>query len=191
VTGRPYRARYRPSRYRYPYRPRRRGGNGEKVLGALAGLLLAGSLGAHAAASRHHAPARSVTVTAAVPAAGGGETAFWRALLADLGAPADQANLASLSAWRPLEQPWPPLAEWNPLDSILPGSWDFNAFDGNLHVQSYPTAAEGAEADALTLANGSYPLIVAALRAGIGLCGDPDLDDEFATWSGGGYTEVC
>jgi hypothetical protein len=187
--------RYRPgARYRYPYRLRRRGGNGEKLAGAALGLFLAASIGTHAAVS-HHAQAHATTrtVTAAAPVASGSQTAFWRALLADLGAPDSRANLDGLDAWRPLEQPWPPLARWNPLDSILPmpGSWDFNSFDGDLHVQSYPTAAEGAEADALTLENGSYPLIVAALRAGTGLCGDPNLDAEFLTWSGNGYSGVC
>lgn len=190
--------RCRPSsRYRYPYRLRRRSTSGEKIAGAALGLFLAASVGTRAAVSHHHPAARAATAktvpASAAPVASGSQTAFWRALLADLGAPDDQANLDGLDAWRPLEQPWPSLARWNPLDSILPmpGSWDYNTFDGDLHVQSYPTAAEGAEADALTLENGSYPLIVAALRAGTGLCGNPNLAAEFLTWSGDGYSGVC
>jgi hypothetical protein len=33
-------------------------------------------------------------------------------------------------------------------------------------------------------------MILAALRSGSGLCGG-SFAAEFATWSGGGYTEVC
>jgi hypothetical protein len=192
VTSRRYRSRHLPSsRYRYPYRPRGRGGNEGKIAAAVLGVLLAAASGSRAA--HHHAGPRTVpAVTAAAPVAGGSETAFWRALLADLGAPASPADLASLRAWRPLEQPWPPLARWNPLDSILPmpGSWNFNTFGGGLHVQSYPTAAEGAQADALTLGGGNYPLIVSALRSGAGICGD-GFASEFGTWSGDGYWKVC
>jgi hypothetical protein len=190
--------RYRPgARYRYPYRLRRRGGNAEKLTGLGVGLFVAVAVAGHSAANHHHAatraPAAKTVSVSAAPVASGSQTAFWKALLDDLGAPDDQANLDGLDAWRPLEQPWPPLARWNPLDSILPmpGSRAFNTFDGNLHVQSYPTAAEGAEADALTLQNGSYPNIVAALKAGTGLCGNPNLAAEFLTWSGGGYSGVC
>lgn len=198
MTAYRYRARtrYRPSRYRgrYPYRPRRLrrpGGNAEKAIGALAGLLLAGSLGAHAAASRH-APARAVTVTAAVPVAGGSEAAFTGAVLADLGAPDDQADAGSLAAWFLHEYPaWPPGAANNALDTTLPmpGSWNYNTFDGDLHVQAYPTASEGAQATALTL-EGGYPLIVSALRSGAGICGD-GFASELGAWSGDGYQEVC
>lgn len=194
MTSRRYASRsLSSSRYRYPYRVRRRGGNGGKIAGAVLGVLLAAASGSRAAAHRHAAGHAPAAVTAAAPVPGGSETAFWQALLADLGAPASQANLASLGAWRPREQPWPSLALWNPLDSILPmpGSWNFNTFGGDLHVQSYPSAAVGAEADALTLAGGNYPLIVAALRAGAGLCGNPNLAAEFSTWSGGGYQGVC
>lgn len=180
--------RYRPGRYR----PRRRSGNAGPIAVVAVAALAAATSGSHAIA-RHSAQEHSAGVTAAAaPVASGSETAFWRALLADLGAPASPANLSGLDAWRPREQPWPSLAQWNPLDSILPmpGSWAFNTFDGDLHVQNYPTAAEGAQADALTLDGGNYPAIVAALRSGNGICGG-GFASEFATWSGDGYTEVC
>ena len=192
-------SRYLPSsRYRYPYRLRGRGGNGGKIAVAAAGVLLAAAFSTHAAAHRHaaahkagHAP---VTVTAAAPVTTGSETAFITAVLADLGAPATAADITSLADWFPREWPhWPPGAANNPLDSILsaPGSTDFNTFGGGLHVQNYPNAAEGAQATAQTLANGWYPQILAALRAGAGLCGNPNLAAEFDTWSGGGYQGVC
>jgi hypothetical protein len=71
----------------------------------------------------------------------------------------------------------------------MPGSWPFNTFDGDLHVQNYPTASEGAQATALTL-KGGYPMIVAALRTGAGICGG-GYASELGRWSGGGYEEVC
>lgn len=180
------RGRYR-SPYRYGRRLRGRRGNGGKIAGAVLGVFLA------VAAHRHAAP-RPAAGAAAAPAADGGETAFITAVLADLGAPATAADITSLADWFPREWPaWPPGAASNPLDSILPapGSTDFNTFGGGLHVQNYPTAAEGAQATAETLEGGWYPRILAALRAGAGLCGDPNLAAEFSTWSGGGYQEVC
>jgi hypothetical protein len=187
-------------RPRYPFRYRKSGSGSAPVVGIAVGAVLALGAGTGTAVTvthhHHAAPARSVQAapahTAPAAVADGSETAFWRAMLADMGAPATQANLYSLDEWLPHEEPWPSLAAWNPLDSILPepGSWDFNSFDGGLHVQSYPNAAEGAEADAATLANGNYPLIYAALRSGAGVCGT-DFAAEFATWSGGGYYEVC
>lgn len=185
MAARPYRL---PRKYRY--RPRRQAGSREA-------LAVAGAVIALAAAAGHHAAAGSRGIAAAgigsVPPAGGGEDAFSRAVLADLGAPATPADIRSLAAWYRREWPaWPPGAAGNPLDTTLsaPGSWNFNTFGGGLHVQGYPTAAEGAQATARTLAAG-YPLIVAALRSGRGLCGDPSLSAGFLTWSGGGYSGVC
>ena len=68
----------------------------------------------------------------------------------------------------------------------MPGAWIFNS----VGVRSYPTEAEGVQANAETL-SGGYPLIVSALRSGGGLCGDSSLAGEFGTWSGGGYYGVC
>jgi hypothetical protein len=98
-----------------------------------------------------------------------------------------------VAAWIRHEWPsWPPKAQENPLDTTLamPGSRNFNTFGGGLHVQSYPSAAEGVRATAATLLGG-YPLIVSALRSGAGLCGNSALAGEFGKWSGNGYAEVC
>ena len=176
-------------RFRSPYR--KQGGNTGLFVAVAAGLAFAGA-GAHHAAASHgktHAKPAPAAVTAAV--AGTGETAYWDATLADLGAPATPANTAALTAWANREGPWGTVGQWNPLDTILtePGSWNFNTFDGDLHVQSYPDATEGAEATAATLANG-YPLIVSALRVS-DVCGNAGLAGEFSRWSGGGYEGVC
>ena len=120
----------------------------------------------------------------------GSETAFIRATLADLGAPATQADIGSLASWFPHEFPsWPPSATDNPMASTMPepGATVFNSDK----VRNYVSATQGAQATAATLADGDYPGIVAALRSGSGLCGDSSLAGEFLTWSGDGYSGVC
>lgn len=126
----------------------------------------------------------------AVQVTSGGETAFIRATLADLGAPATRANITSLASWFAREFPsWPPAAADNPMASTMPepGATIYNSAG----VRNYASASQGAAATAATLANGHYPLITAALRSGRGLCGNPSLAGEFLTWSGGGYPGVC
>lgn len=132
-------------------------------------------------------PARAAR--AAVP--GSGEAALMGAVLADLGAPATEADVTSLEAWRKRETPWPPVAAGNPLNTTLtaPGSTAYNYLPGGGSVQSYPSPAEGAQATAATLLGG-YPMIVSALRSGSGVCGG-SFAAEFSKWSGGGYQEVC
>lgn len=179
-------------RYSHGYRGHRSRGSGgaEKWIGVGIFLVVLGSAGTKTAATvvHHHTSGGNATTPHVAAVTSGSETAFWRAMLADMGAPATAANLASLEAWLPHEQPWPSLATWNPLDSTqpMPGSTVYNS----VGVQNYPTASEGAEADARTLENGYYPSILAALRNGSGVCGS-SFAGEFATWSGGGYQEVC
>jgi hypothetical protein len=184
-----------PRRYRSPYGRRRGGG---AVAGITVGVVLASGLSAKAAATAKHAHPHVQHAAPRVTAAavtGGGETAFVDAVLANLGAPATETNRRSLLAWFPHEYPsWPPWADSNPMSSTLPmpGSWTYNTLPDGLHVQNYPTATEGAQATALTLEGGDwYPQILSALKAGIGLCGNPNLDAEFLTWSGNGYSGVC
>jgi hypothetical protein len=180
--------RYRPARqFRSPYG--RRNGRTGAVAGVAIGAALAAGAGAHAAVTPAH-PHHAQAARAAAAVAGTGESAFWAAVLADLGAPVTTGNVSSLTDWAAREGPWGTVGQWNPLDTILPepGSWAFNTFGGGLHVQSYPGASEGAQATAATI--GVYPGITAALRSGGGLCGD-SLAAEFSRWSGGGYREVC
>jgi hypothetical protein len=157
---------------------------GYVLLGLLGLILIAKIAGGAGTGSGHSGAVADVAVTS------GSEASFFRAVLADLGAPDTKADLASLEAWYPHENgSWPPAASDNPVNSTMtmPGSTVFNS----VGVQNYASAAQGAQATAATLANGNYPGIVAALKSGRGLCGDPSLAGEFSTWSGGGYTEVC
>jgi len=182
----------RARRFRSPY-GRRNSGPGAFV-GIAAGIALASAVAAKGAVIVHpHAKAHAQPATVAV--ASGSEAAFIAAVLAGLGAPATAANKQSLAAWFPREFPsWPPRAASNPMSSTLPmpGSWAYNTLADGLHVQNYPSAAEGAQATALTLEGGNwYPHIVAALRSGAGLCGNQSITGELLTWSGSGYSEVC
>lgn len=73
----------------------------------------------------------------------------------------------------------------------MPGVTVCNTLQDGGHVWNYPTAAEGAQATALTLEGGNwYPAIVAAFRSGTGICGG-GFASELLTWSGNGYPEVC
>jgi hypothetical protein len=189
-----YPARYLPPRrFRHGYR--HGAGGKEKAVGLAFGLIVVAGLSSKGAvAAVHHGSHHAAPPAVAAPVTSGSGTAFIAATLADLGAPDSQANITSMSAWFLHEYPsWPPSAANNPWDSTIqmPGSWAFNYLPGGGSVQNYPTAAEGAQATALTLGNGNYPLIVADLMSGRGLCGDASLAGEFGTWSGNGYWSVC
>jgi hypothetical protein len=177
----PYRL---PRKYRR-YRRRSRTDPKQLAIGIAVAVIAAGALshpGAVTSAVHHSEGA----LPAAVPVTSSSGTAFIKAVLADMGAPATTADIDSLRAWFPHEGT---AAEHNPMASTMdaPGATVFN-YD---NVRNYPTAAEGAEETARTLDDGRYPLIVAALDSGRGLCGDPALAGEFLTWSGGGYSSVC
>jgi hypothetical protein len=140
------------------------------------------------------APASQASPITAAAVPGPGETGFIRAVLADLGAPDTAANQRSMTAWGALEGCYGCVGRNNQWDTTLPepGSTWFNTFYSNgsaLHVQNYPTAAEGAQATALTIENGRYPMILAALRSGAGICGSRFAGEVFL-WSGG-YRKVC
>lgn len=176
-----------PARYRYGYRGRRASGM-EKAVGLALGAVLASGLGAKAVTVTHHHRPPAAASAPVLTAAGPGEAGYTAAVFAALGAPDTAANASSMAAWISHETPWPPVASWNAMNTTLPmsGSWVFNS----VGVQSYPSESEGVQATASTLLGG-YPLIVASLRSGAGLCGNPSLAGEFLTWSGGGYSEVC
>jgi hypothetical protein len=181
-------------RYSHGYRSHRsRSSSGaEKWIGVGIFLVVLGSAGTKTAATvvHHHTSSGHATTPRVAAVTSGSERAFITATLADLGAPATSANIYSLASWFPHEYPsWPPWASNNPMSSTLPmpGATIYNS----VGVRNYPTAAEGAHATALTLANGYYPQIVAALRSGAGLCGNRSIAGELLTWSGNGYSEVC
>lgn len=165
------------------------GNTGPVVVIVLLALASAGGNAVHAKAHAQPSvhPAHVTAVT------GPGETAFFTAVLSDLGARATKADLGSLAAWASREGPWGSVGQWNPLDTTLyePGATTFNTFYSNgspIHVWNYPNATEGAQVTAVTLTG--YPRIVSALRSGAGLCGS-SLAGELGKWSGGGYQEVC
>jgi hypothetical protein len=175
---------------RYRYRSRGKSGNAGPVIAIAVFAALVASGGAkHPTAPKVHRSEAGVSVARAAPVTSGSEDAFIRATLADLGAPATQANVTSLASWFPHEFPaWPPMAANNPMATTMPaaGSTTYNG----VGVQNYPDASEGAQATAQTLDDGYYPGIAAALRSGRGLCGG-SLASEFLTWSGNGYSGVC
>lgn len=148
------------------------------VAGAVA-LALAG-LGGH----HHHHGLRGVLDSLAASPATGSASSWARAELRALGDPRTPANVSSLVAWQNREGGG---GASNPLNSTepAPGSTVFNS----VGVQNYPDAAEGVAATAVTLRNGNYADVLAALASGQGLCGRSFTG--LSTWSGGGYTQVC
>ena len=133
-------------------------------------------------------------VSAGTTPASGSETSFYSAMLQNLGAPANSANLMSCYAWGRHEEPgFPPQNvggfAWNPLN--IKGS-------GGGFAQ-YPSATAGAAATAQFLLSNNYGNIVAAFRSGKGLCGNPSVASDLSRWSGGGgavppsqgYASVC
>jgi hypothetical protein len=116
------------------------------------------------------------------------ETAWIKALLLGIGAPATTANVNSIAAWIHHENTgWPPSASNNPLNTTLsaPGASSFNS----VGVKNYPSALVGIAATVSTLQSGAYAQIVRDLQGGGGLCGKSY--GGLSTWSGGGYSTVC
>lgn len=121
-----------------------------------------------------------------VAPSGPGETAYFTAMLATLGAPPTKANLDSLGAWYHHENSgWPPGCQNNALNTTLGVGGDCNS----VGVKTFSSEAYGVAENAKTLLGG-YPQIVSALRSGKGVCGGA-FSGEFSKWSGSGYSEVC
>lgn len=117
-----------------------------------------------------------------------------RSILSGIGAPFTQRNILSLTAWALREAPWnnapPDGAEYthNPLNTTLAGPGAIGNVN-SIGVKIYDNWADGDNATVQTLSG--YPAIVAALRSGAGLCGNPSVAADFRRWSGGGYSSVC
>lgn len=75
--------------------------------------------------------------------------------------PETQENIKFLDEWHAYEGG---AAAYNPLNTTLrmPGATNYNSAG----VQQYVSAAQGAEATVLTLENGYYPHVLAALKSG-------------------------
>lgn len=153
---------------------------------AIAAAVAVGGVLALAGHGHHHHAGSSLDSLAVMPAgAGSASQASWvRAELRELGDPRTPANIGSLVAWQNREGGG---GANNPLNSTepAPGSTVFNG----VGVQNYPTPGEGVAATAVTLRNGRYGDILAALASGQGLCGQSFAG--LSTWSGGGYSSVC
>jgi hypothetical protein len=85
----------------------------------------------------------------------------------------------------------------NPLNLQTPfGGSTVSTADGDPPsdgIQAYPTPADFVGAFPLEMKNGSYPAIVAALKAGKGLEGSAatsEIASELAVYSGDGYTSI-
>jgi hypothetical protein len=126
----------------------------------------------------------------------GSEAIAWaRAVLAALGAPGTTANVQTMVDWFANEGA--PHDLNNPLNLQTPyGGSTVSTADGDppsVGIQAYPSPADFVAAFPIEMTKGSYPAIVAALKAGTGLEGSaatPEIADELAVYSGGGYNSI-
>lgn len=120
----------------------------------------------------------------AVPASS--EAEFARAVLAAIGAPGSNENIAFMLAWFKREGT---RATYNPLATTLKyGNYgkDLNS----VGVKNYSDWDSGVQATAKTLTSGRYNGIVTDLRAGNAQGAANNHAKEFQTWSGGGYSSI-
>jgi hypothetical protein len=126
---------------------------------------------------------------------GSAAIAWADAALDALGAPTTPANVKTMVDWFANEGT--PHDLNNPLNLQTPydGSTTSTA-DGDpasVHIQAYPTPADFVAAFPIEMNNGSYPAIVAALKAGTGLEGraaSRQISSELWLYSGGGYNSI-
>ncbi len=144
-------------------------------------------------------PATSVSSLAALPIntalTGSAAVAWADAALAALGAPATSANVQTMADWFANEGT--PHDLNNPLNlqtpyggSTVSTASDSPASDG---IQAYPSPADFVAAFPIEMNKGSYPAIVAALKAGTGMegsAGTPEIASELSVYSGGGYNSI-
>jgi hypothetical protein len=125
---------------------------------------------------------------------GSNELAWSEAILQGLGAPLTSANIISIGYWMQNEAGSPPygiVGANNPINVSQPGhgGTPIKAEGCCYSLYSYPSVTDGVDATVQYLNNGSYSLILAALKAGDGLSSS-SLADEFGTYSGQSYTTV-
>ena len=150
-----------------------------------------------------HTPAQNAPASAASLAqlpvntalTGSAAIAWADAALAALGAPATGANVQTMVDWFANEGT--PHDLNNPLNLQTPfGGSAISTADGDpasVGIQAYPGPADFVAAFPLEMNNGSYPAIVAALKAGTGLEGSaasPEIASELSVYSGGGYNTI-
>lgn len=166
--------RYRSCRWR------RRASTGQKAAAAVAAALALGA----AVPAAHHGRNGPVPTS---------EAAWARDVLRAGGWPRTRAGVSSLETWASRESPWsatPPdgaLYTHNPLN-VTYGPGATSSVPGTPGVSILPDWGTGIADTAGRIADGTYPGLAAALASGTGLCG---FRQDFATWSGGGYSSIC
>jgi hypothetical protein len=125
---------------------------------------------------------------------GSNELAWSEAILNGLGDPVTSANVISLGYWMQNEAGSPPygiVGANNPINVSQPGygGTAIKAEGCCYSLYSYPSVQDGVDATVAYFNNGSYSLILAALKAGDGLTSS-SLADEIGTYSGQGYTTI-
>jgi hypothetical protein len=126
----------------------------------------------------------------------GSEAIAWaRATLAALGAPETAANVQTMVDWFANEGT--PHDFNNPLNLQTPyGGSTVSTANGSspsIGIQAYPSPADFVAAFPIEMNKGSYPAIVAALKAGTGLEGSaatPQIAQQLSIYSGGGYDSI-
>jgi hypothetical protein len=126
---------------------------------------------------------------------GSAAIAWADAALVSLGAPTTSANVKTMVDWFANEGT--PHDLNNPLNLQTPyGGSTTSTADGDPpsdHIQAYPAPADFVAAFPIEMNRGSYPAIVAALKAGKGLEGhaaSPEIASELYFYSGGGYDSI-
>jgi hypothetical protein len=125
---------------------------------------------------------------------GQNQKAWSEAILTALGDPLTSANIVSIGYWMQNEAGTPPygiVGANNPINVSEPGygGTQIQYEAPGYYLMSYPTVAEGVAATAAYLNNGSYPQVLADLKAGAGLS-DPSLAGELQEYSGNGYSTI-
>jgi hypothetical protein len=125
---------------------------------------------------------------------GQNQKAWSEAILTALGDPLTSANIISMGYWMQNEAGSPPsgiVGANNPINVSEPGygGTQIQYEAPGYYLMSYPTVADGVAATAAYLNSGSYPQILADLKAGAGLS-DPGLAGELQEYSGNGYSTV-
>lgn len=186
--------------------PRHGGGGGGKAV-LFAGAVGAALVMASGAKGAHHgtAPSVSAEAMAAAPASGAvrhaghvtgmpggysvGKWTVWFLSAAHL--PDTACDRAAVDGWQAAEDTYAKFR--NPLDTerVLPGSWRINDTGNGTGVQEYPTWAEGMKATVITLYNGHYPRIIAALRAGNNAQAVANAVAYPRVWGTGPYSVSC
>jgi hypothetical protein len=127
--------------------------------------------------------------------AGQNQLAWSEAILTALGDPLTSANILSIGYWMQNEAGTPPygiVGANNPINVSEPGygGTQIQYEAPGYYLMSYPTVADGVQATAAYLNNGSYSGILSALKSGTGLVNNGSVANELSVYSGNGYSQI-